>query len=67
MEATVLANGTGFHVGQRGMYGPACKYVREMSELLPAKQLLETGLVDYALGAAPHTGAFVIVHEDSPA
>jgi predicted homoserine dehydrogenase-like protein len=48
------------------MYGPACKYVREMSELLPAKQLLETGLVDYALGAAPHTGAFVIVHEDSP-
>src|SRR5262249_55838505 len=28
--------------------------------------LLDTGLVDYALGAAPHTGAFVIVHEDSP-
>jgi predicted homoserine dehydrogenase-like protein len=28
--------------------------------------LLETGLVDYALGAAPHTGAFVIVHEDAP-
>jgi predicted homoserine dehydrogenase-like protein len=28
--------------------------------------LLGTGLVDYALGAAPHTGAFVIVHEDSP-
>jgi predicted homoserine dehydrogenase-like protein len=66
MEATVLSNGTGFQVGQRGMYGPACKYVREMSELLPANQLLETGLVDYALGAAPHTGAFVIVHEDSP-
>lgn len=66
MEATVLANATGFHAGRRGMYGPACKDVREMANLLPADQLLGTGLVDYALGAAPYTGAFVIVHEDSP-
>ena len=66
MEATVLANATGFHAGQRGMYGPACSNVREMASLLPADQLLSTGLVDYALGAAPHTGAFVIVHEESP-
>jgi predicted homoserine dehydrogenase-like protein len=66
MEATVLANATGFHAGRRGMYGPACKEVREMSNLLPADQMLTTGLVDYALGAAPYTGAFVIVHEESP-
>jgi predicted homoserine dehydrogenase-like protein len=66
METTVLANATGFHAGRRGMYGPACKYIAEMAELLPADQMLSTGLVDYALGAAPHTGAFVIVHEDSP-
>jgi len=66
MEATVLANATGFHAGRRGMYGPACKDVREMANLLPADQMLGTGLVDYALGAAPHTGAFVIVHEESP-
>jgi predicted homoserine dehydrogenase-like protein len=66
MEATVLSNATGFQVGRRGMYGPPCKYVREIANLLPAQQMLETGLVDYALGAAPHTGAFVIVHEDSP-
>jgi predicted homoserine dehydrogenase-like protein len=66
MEATVLSNATGFHPGRRGMYGPACKYVREMATLLPADQMLDTGLVDYALGAAPHTGAFVIVHEESP-
>jgi predicted homoserine dehydrogenase-like protein len=66
MEATVLANATGFRVGKRGMYGPACKYVREMAGLLPADQMLSSGLVDYALGAAPYTGAFVIVHEDSP-
>ena len=66
MEATVLANATGFQVGRRGMYGPACKDVREMAKLLPADQMLGTGLVDYALGAAPHTGAFVIVYEQSP-
>jgi predicted homoserine dehydrogenase-like protein len=66
MEATVLSNATGFCVGRRGMYGPACSYVREIANLLPAQQMLDTGLVDYALGAAPHTGAFVVVHEDSP-
>jgi predicted homoserine dehydrogenase-like protein len=66
MEATVLANATGFHAGRRGMYGPACKHVREMAQLLPGEQMLETGLVDYALGAEPHTGAFVIVYEESP-
>src|SRR5713226_2569622 len=66
MEATVLANATGFHAGRRGMYGPACKHVQEMANLLPSDLMLGTGLVDYALGAAPHTGAFVIVHEESP-
>jgi len=66
MEATVLANATGFQVGRRGMYGPACEHVRELARLLPADQMLATGLVDYALGAAPHTGAFVIVYEESP-
>jgi predicted homoserine dehydrogenase-like protein len=48
------------------MYGPACKYVRQIANLLPAEQMLSTGLVDYTVGAAPLTGAFVIVHEDSP-
>jgi predicted homoserine dehydrogenase-like protein len=66
METTVLANATGFHAGRRGMYGPACAYVRELAHLLPADQMLGTGLVDYSVGAAPHTGAFVIVHEESP-
>lgn len=66
METTVLANATGFHVGRRGMYGPACGNVREIANLLPADQMLETGLVDYSLGAAPHTGAWVVVHEEAP-
>jgi predicted homoserine dehydrogenase-like protein len=64
METSVLANATGFHAGRRGMYGPACKYVREMANLLPADQMLKTGLVDYSVGAAPHTGAWVVVHEE---
>jgi predicted homoserine dehydrogenase-like protein len=66
METTVLANATGFHVGRRGMYGPTCKYVREIGNLLPANQMLATGLVDYTVGAAPHTGAWVVVHEEQP-
>jgi predicted homoserine dehydrogenase-like protein len=33
---------------------------------LAIDQLLNGGLVDYALGAAPHTGAFVVVYEDDP-
>jgi predicted homoserine dehydrogenase-like protein len=66
METTVLANATGFHCGRRGMYGPSCAHVREMATLLPAEQMLSTGLVDYSVGAEPHTGAFVVVHENSP-
>ncbi len=66
METTILANATGFRVGRRGMYGPACVDVRQIANRLPAHEMLEAGLVDYALGAAPHTGAFVVVYEDSP-
>ena len=66
MEATVLANATGFRVGRRGMYGPKCEYIRQIGDLLPADDMLANGLVDYSVGAAPHTGAFVIVHEESP-
>jgi predicted homoserine dehydrogenase-like protein len=40
--------------------------VREVAARLPAADLLHGGIVDYALGAAPHTGAFVVVHEDNP-
>lgn len=66
METTVLANATGFRAGKPGMYGPKCEHVKEIAQLLPAEQMLDTGLVDYALGAAPYTGAFVVVYEDSP-
>jgi predicted homoserine dehydrogenase-like protein len=66
METCVLANATGFGVGRRGMYGPACGYVRELANLLPAEAMLNGGIVDYSVGASPHTGGFVIVHEENP-
>ncbi|HTT66624.1 MAG TPA: Gfo/Idh/MocA family oxidoreductase [Gemmatimonadales bacterium] len=66
MEETILANAAGFRVGKRGMYGPKCAHVNEIAGLLPAEQMLDGGLVDYALGAAPYTGAFVVVHEVHP-
>lgn len=66
METTVLANATGFGVARRGMCGPACGYVRELAKLLPADAMLSGGIVDYSVGAAPHTGGFVVVHEDNP-
>ena len=66
MEATVLANATGFQVGKLGMHGPPCAHVGDLAKLLPAEDLLAGGIVDYALGAAPHTGAFVVIHEPNP-
>ena len=65
METCVLANATGFGVGRRGMFGPACGYVRELAHLLPAEAMLGGGIVDYSVGASPHTGGFVVVHEDN--
>jgi predicted homoserine dehydrogenase-like protein len=66
METTVLANATGFGVARRGMTGPACGYVRDLAKLLPADAMLNGGIVDYSVGAAPHTGGFVVVYEDNP-
>src|ERR1700760_3984161 len=40
METTVLANATGFRVGRRGMFGPACAHVKELATRLPSEQML---------------------------
>src|SRR5713226_3248259 len=66
MECTILANSTGLPVGKRGMYGPKCAHVNEVRNLLPAVQLLNGGLVDFVLGAEPHTGVFVIGYSKDP-
>ncbi len=66
MEATVLANATGFRVARRGMYGHRCAHVRDTLTLYPLEELLHGGLVDYIRGAEPHTGAFVLGYSDHP-
>jgi predicted homoserine dehydrogenase-like protein len=66
MEMAVVANATGFRVGQRGMYGPECDHVNEAVDLFPQEEMLEHGLVDYILGAEPGPGVFVIGHCDDP-
>lgn len=66
MECTILANSTGLRAGKRGMYGPKCAHVKEASNLFPPHDLLNGGIVDFVLGAEPHTGAFVIGHSEHP-
>ncbi|HWA75726.1 MAG TPA: Gfo/Idh/MocA family oxidoreductase [Polyangiaceae bacterium] len=66
MEGVILCNSSGFRVGRRGMYGPKCAHVNEIGAKLPMEQLLSGGLVDFALGAAPNTGAWIVVHEPNP-
>jgi predicted homoserine dehydrogenase-like protein len=66
MECTILANSTGLRVGKRGMYGPKCAHVKEASNLFPPHDLLNGGIVDFVLGAEPHTGAFVIGYSEHP-
>lgn len=66
MEMAVVANATGFKVGQRGMYGPPCAEVNDAAGLFPLEQMLETGLVDYVLGAQRTPGVFVLGYNDNP-
>lgn len=66
MEMAVVANGTGFKVGQRGMYGPRCAHVNDALSLFPIDQVLNGGLVDYILGAEPGPGVFVFGYHEHP-
>lgn len=66
MESTVLANATGFGVARRGMIGHRCEHVRDMANLFDPDELLERPIIDYALGAQPGSGAFVVGHDDDP-
>ncbi len=65
MECTILANSTGLRAGKRGMYGPKCAHVNEARNLFPVDQMMNGGIVDFVLGAEPHTGAFVIGYNEN--
>ena len=67
MELTVLANGLGFGVGRRGMFGPKCDDVRTCLSHFPAGAFKPgKGIVDFLLGASPYTGAFVVGYSEAP-
>ncbi len=66
MEMAIVANGTGFKAGKRGMYGPHCAHVRDALTLFPMDQLLAAGLVDYIVGAEPAPGVFVLGYNEHP-
>lgn len=67
MELTVLANGLGFGVGRRGMFGPRCDDVRTCLANFPAGAFKPgKGIVDFLLGASPYTGAFVVGYSEAP-
>jgi predicted homoserine dehydrogenase-like protein len=67
LEAAIMGNATGFVPQVRGMKGYPCAHVNDMLNSFTADDFAKEGLVEYALGAAPHTGAFVICHNDHPA
>jgi predicted homoserine dehydrogenase-like protein len=66
LEATTLANATGFKVTKPGMEGRRLAHVRDLVGCYDPKELLDQGVVDYVLGAEPGSGAFVIAHNDDP-
>ena len=66
LEGTIMANATGFGVGQRGMFGPRCAHVKDVLDHFSPDQFRDGGWVDYVLGAQPGTGAFVVGYNDHP-
>ena len=66
LEAAIMGNATGFIPQVRGMQGYPCAHVNDMLKSVNETTFAQGGLVEYALGAAPHTGAFVICHNDHP-
>lgn len=66
LEAAIMGNATGFVPGVRGMHGYSVPNVRDLLGRYSMDDFAKGGLVDYALGAEPHTGAFVIVYNEHP-
>jgi predicted homoserine dehydrogenase-like protein len=66
LESSLMANATGFKTGVRGMFGHRCAHVKDLLKLYTPDQLLNGGLVDFVLGAEPHTGGFVVGYNDHP-
>src|SRR5262245_28811250 len=66
LESAIIGNATGFAPGRRGMYGHQCAHVKELLTQFSVNDFVNGGLVDFVLGAEPHTGAFVVGYNDHP-
>ncbi len=66
IESAIIGNATGFVPGKRGMYGHQTASVKDLLKLFTPKDFEKGGLVDFVLGAEPHTGAFVMGYNDEP-
>ncbi|MEP7242482.1 MAG: Gfo/Idh/MocA family oxidoreductase [Gammaproteobacteria bacterium] len=66
IESAIIGNATGFLPGKRGMYGHECGHVKDLLKLFKPDDFKNGGLVDFVLGAEPHTGAFVMGYNDDP-
>lgn len=66
LESAIIGNATGFVPGIRGMYGHECGHVKDLLTKFKVDDFANGGLVDFVLGAEPHTGAFVMTYNDHP-
>lgn len=66
LESAIMGNATGFSPAIRGMNGYPAPHVNDLMQKYTMADFANGGLVDYVLGAAPHTGAFVMCHTDHP-
>ena len=66
IEMALVSNGTGLNSPKRGMTGPPCDDVREVLDLFDFKNCLNTGCIDYVLGAQPGGGVYVVGYCDDP-
>ncbi len=66
IESAIIGNATGFLPGIRGMYGHQTASVKDLLTLFKPEDFAKGGMVDFVLGAEPHTGAFVMGYNDDP-
>lgn len=66
LEAAIMGNATGFVPQVRGMKGYPLAHVNDLVSHFHPDDFAKEGFVEYSLGAAPHTGAFVICRNDHP-
>jgi predicted homoserine dehydrogenase-like protein len=66
LEAAIMGNATGFVPKLRGMKGYPCAHVNDMLTQFTVDDFAREGQVEYSLGAAPHTGAFVMCMNAHP-